>query len=71
MSMGFAGSLHRRRIDVCDECGGDILDFNDHYTGWIEGRVWDLHRECFNRRRLDMDDMRHNHSPMVLYLEGV
>jgi hypothetical protein len=57
MSMGLARSLHRRRIDVCDECGEDILDyFNDHYVGWILGRRWDLHKECFDKRRLDMDD---------------
>jgi hypothetical protein len=63
MSMGLAGSFRRCRIDVCDECGEDILDLNDHYTVFIlvrstSGairRPWHLHRECFDKRRLDMD----------------
>jgi hypothetical protein len=71
MSTGLAGSLNRRRIDVCDECGEDILDLNDHYTGWILGRRWDLHQECFNKRRLDMDYLQCKISPMILYMDGI
>jgi hypothetical protein len=53
MSIGLVGSFRRRRIDVCDECGEDILD--EYYTGWIKGRTWDLHPRCFFEREPDMN----------------
>lgn len=52
MSIGLLGRWGKRRVTVCDECGEDIL--GPRYAGWIKGLLWDLHKECFEAKEVEM-----------------